>query len=92
MRRTGACLPYDKEFVHRDGHRVPVLTGAAVLDCNPLRWATFIVDLTARQRAEQERAELLASARTARVKADSAREQLDFLLRAGAWSLRPGPG
>ena len=84
LRRTGACQPFEKEYVHQDGHRVPVLIGAAVLDRNPLRWASFVVDLTARQRAEQERAELLASARTARAEADSTREQLDFLLRAGA--------
>ena len=84
LRRTGACQPFEKEYVHQDGHRVPVLIGAAVLDRNPLRWASFVVDLTARQRAEQERAELLATARTARAEADSTREQLDFLLRAGA--------
>ena len=60
MRRTGACPPYDKEYLHRDGHRVPVLVGHAVIDRNPLRWTTFVVDLTARQRDEQERAELLA--------------------------------
>lgn len=84
LRRTGACQPFEKEYMHRDGHRVPVLIGAAVIGRNPLRWASFVVDLTARQRAEQERAELLASARAARAEADSARERLAFLMRAGA--------
>ena len=84
LRRTGACQPFEKEYLHRDGHRVPVLIGAAVIGRNPLRWASFVVDLTARQRAEQERAELLASARAARAEADSARERLAFLMRAGA--------
>jgi len=82
--QTGACQPFEKEYVHRDGHRVPVLIGAAVLDRNPLRWTSFVVDLTSRQRAEQERAELLAGARAARAEADSARERLAFLMRAGA--------
>jgi PAS domain S-box-containing protein len=59
IRRTGTLTPYEKEYVHRDGHLVPVLLGAAVIDWNPLRWATFVVDLTARQNAEQERATLL---------------------------------
>jgi PAS domain S-box-containing protein len=83
LHSTGAFRPYEKEYVHRDGHRVPVLVGGAVVSKNPLRWVTFIVDLTARQRAEQERAELLARERAARAEADGARERLAFLLRAG---------
>ena len=81
---TGACQPFEKEYVHKDGHRVPVLIGAAVIDRNPLRWTSFVVDLTSRQRAEQERAELLASTRSARAEAGNARERLTFLMRAGA--------
>ena len=91
--QTGACQPFEKEYVHRDGHRVPVLIGAAVIDRNPLRWTSFVIDLTSRQRAEQERAELLASTRAARAEADSARERLAFLMRAGcAGGRHQGPG
>jgi PAS domain S-box-containing protein len=82
--RTGACQPFEKEYVHRDGHLVPVLIGSALIDRDPLRWTSFVVDLTSRQRAEQERAELLAGTRTARAEADGARERLAFLMRAGA--------
>lgn len=84
LRTTGACQPYDKEYVHLEGHRVPVLVGAAVIDWKPLRWVTFVVDLTTRQRAEEERAELLARERAALAEARSAGERLTFLLRAGA--------
>ena len=91
MRRTGACQPYDKEYLHRDGHRVPVVIGAAVLDRHPLRWTTFIADLTARRRrGEQERAELLAREQAARVAADAAQDQLALLL--GAVSLVAATG
>ena len=69
--------------MHRDGHRVPVLVGAAVISHHPLRWVTYVVDLTARQRAEQERALLLARERTARAEADGAQERVSFLLQAG---------
>ena len=82
MRRTGAVLPHDKELLHRDGHSVPVLVGAAVLDYDPLRWTTFIVDLTARQRAEEERAGLLAREQAARLQADAAQDRLALLLKA----------
>jgi PAS domain S-box-containing protein len=84
LRRTGACPPYEKEYLHRDGHRVPVLIGSAVISRDALRWTSFVVDLTDRQRAEQERADLLAGTRAARAEADSARERLAFLMRAGA--------
>jgi PAS domain S-box-containing protein len=83
LRRSGACRPFQKEYLHRDGHRVPVLIGAAVTSRDPLRWASFVIDLTARQRAEQERAKLLARERTAHTEANIARERLALVLRAG---------
>ena len=83
LKRTGAFRPYEKEYVHRDGHRVPVLVGAAVVSSHPLRWVTYVVDLTARQRAEEERAVLLTRERIARAEADGAKERVAFLLQAG---------
>ena len=83
LRRTGVVPSLEKEYVHRDGHRVPVLIGGAVIDPDPLRWVTFVVDLTARQRAERERAELLVRERATKAEADRARERLTFLLHAG---------
>jgi len=84
LRTAGAFQPFEKEYAHRDGHQVPVVVGGAVISQDPLRWVTFVVDLTARQRAEDERAELLVRERTAKTEADSAGERLTFLLRAGA--------
>jgi len=84
LRQAGVCQPFEKEYVHKDGHRVPVLIGAAAVDHDPLRWTSFVIDLTARQRAEQERAALLARARASRAEAEAARERLAFLMRAGS--------
>jgi PAS domain S-box-containing protein len=50
----------------------------------PSRAYAIFTDLTSRQRAERERAELLASTSAARAEADSAGERLALLLRAGA--------
>lgn len=83
LRRTGACPPYEKDHLHRDGHRVPTLVGAVLLDRNPLRWAKFVVDLTARQRGEQERAELLAREQAARMEARAVQDRIALLLGAG---------
>lgn len=84
LRRTGACDPFEKEYVHVSGRRVPVLLGAAVIDRDPLRWVTFVADLSERQRAEEERAALLARAHAARAEAEVAEERLHLLLGAGA--------
>jgi PAS domain S-box-containing protein len=83
LKSTGSFRPYEKEYVHRDGHRVPVLVGAAVVSNHPLRWVTYVVDLTARRRAEEERALLLTRERIARAEADGAKERVAFLLQAG---------
>jgi PAS domain S-box-containing protein len=49
----GSCSPYEKEFLRKDGSRVPVLVGGARLG-NDMRDAVFFVlDLTERRRAEE---------------------------------------
>ena len=50
--RFGACTPFEKEFLRKDGSRVPVLIATAVLKLSPFRWITFVQDLSARDRAE----------------------------------------
>jgi len=50
--RFGACTPYEKEMIRKDGVRVPVLVATAVLKLCPFRWITFVQDLRERDRAE----------------------------------------
>ncbi|MGA2595822.1 MAG: sigma 54-interacting transcriptional regulator [Bryobacteraceae bacterium] len=50
--RFGACTPYEKELVRKDGTRVPVLVATAVLKLSPFRWITFVQDLRDRDRIE----------------------------------------
>ena len=50
---TGAAQPREKEFLRRDGSRVPVLIGGAALGEPPDRGVAFVVDLTERKRAEE---------------------------------------
>ena len=50
--RCGACTPYEKEMVRKDGTRVPVLVATAVLKLSPFRWITFVQDLRERDRLE----------------------------------------
>jgi formate hydrogenlyase transcriptional activator len=50
--RFGACTPYEKELLRKDGSRVPVLIATAVLKLSPFRWITFLQDLRDRNRHE----------------------------------------
>jgi PAS domain S-box-containing protein len=51
--RFGACTPYEKELLRKDGTRVPVVVTTAVLKLSPFRWITFITDLRERDRQEK---------------------------------------
>jgi len=50
--RYGACSPYEKELLCKDGTRVPVLVVTAVLKLSPFRWITFVQNLRERDRLE----------------------------------------
>ena len=50
--RFGACTPFEKELIRKDGTRVPVLVATAVLKLSPFRWITFVQDLRERDRVE----------------------------------------
>jgi formate hydrogenlyase transcriptional activator len=50
--RFGACTPFEKELICKDGTRVPVLVATAVLKLSPFRWITFVQDLRERDRRE----------------------------------------
>ncbi|HYO52650.1 PAS domain-containing hybrid sensor histidine kinase/response regulator [Archangium sp.] len=50
--RAGAHPPYEKEYFHRDGHRVPVLIVSAIFQDTSQEGVSFVLDLTERRRAE----------------------------------------
>jgi signal transduction histidine kinase len=50
----GVCTPFEKEYIRRDGSRIPILFGAAALQRDPPLSICFILDLTDRKRGEEE--------------------------------------
>jgi PAS domain S-box-containing protein len=50
---TGACKSYEKEYFRKDGSRVSVLVGAAMLDEARHEGVAFVLDLTERNQAEK---------------------------------------
>jgi PAS domain S-box-containing protein len=51
---TGIIQPYEREFVRKDGSRVPVLIAGARFDESADQGVAFVLDLTERKRAEEE--------------------------------------
>jgi PAS domain S-box-containing protein len=51
LRATGVCSLRDKEFLRKDGSRVPVLVGSAMLEDGTMNCISFVLDLTERHAA-----------------------------------------
>lgn len=50
--RFGACTPFEKELIRKDGTLIPVMVVTAVLKLSPFRWITIVQDMRERDRME----------------------------------------
>ena len=57
---TGRCTPYEKEYLRKDGCRIAILLGAALLEGMTDRMVCFLIDVTPRKQAEERIAEQAA--------------------------------
>jgi PAS domain S-box-containing protein len=53
LRATGVFQPFEKEYVRKDGSRVPVLLGGALFEANGNDGVAFVLDLSEQKRAER---------------------------------------
>jgi PAS domain S-box-containing protein len=51
---TGNCTPFEKEYIRRDGSRVSVMIGSAMLEGQKDKGSSFIMDITERKQVEEE--------------------------------------
>jgi PAS domain S-box-containing protein len=74
---TGSARAFEKEYIRKDGSRVPVLVGWATLDGVPgTGGIAYVFDVTDRKQAEADRARLLASEHAAQ---EASRLKSEFL-------------
>jgi PAS domain S-box-containing protein len=52
-KRTGSLQPLEKEYLRKDGSRVPVLIGVATFEEGGNQGVAFVLDMTERKRAEE---------------------------------------
>jgi PAS domain S-box-containing protein len=55
IKATGAFQPFQKEFLRKDGSRVPVMIGAAMFEKSGSEGVAFVLDLSQQRHAEDER-------------------------------------
>jgi PAS domain S-box-containing protein len=53
LRAAGSCKAFEKEYIRKDGIRVPVLVGAATFGGRRDQAVSFVLDLTERKQAEE---------------------------------------
>jgi two-component system cell cycle sensor histidine kinase/response regulator CckA len=50
---SGVCETYEKEYIHQDGSRVPILLGSATLEGEKHHGVVFVLDISDRKKAEE---------------------------------------
>ncbi|MGF6759173.1 trifunctional serine/threonine-protein kinase/ATP-binding protein/sensor histidine kinase [Paraburkholderia sp. GAS42] len=52
--QTGRARPFEKEYVRKDGSRVPVIVGLATFEASRKEGVAFVLDLTERKQVEEK--------------------------------------
>ncbi|MEH1992710.1 hybrid sensor histidine kinase/response regulator [Nostoc sp.] len=88
VQTTGVSRIFEKEYIHRNGKRVPIVLGIALLNDSQDNGVAFVLDITERKLAEEECDRLLYREKTARQQAEIANKIKDEFLAVLSHELR----
>jgi len=54
LQKTGTCVPYETQYIRKDGSFAPVLIGSAMIDGSHDQLVSFVLDLSERKKAEDQ--------------------------------------
>jgi PAS domain S-box-containing protein len=81
VKATGQCAPYEKEYIAKDGTRVPILLGAvAPKGRGRTKGVSFVVDMREQARLRDARDKLLLDEQNARIETELANARLMLLV------------
>ncbi|MBV4484516.1 AAA family ATPase [Pseudomonas sp. SWRI153] len=52
--RTGRAQPFEKEYIRKDGSRLPVIVGLAAFEASQQQGLAFVLDISERKQAEEQ--------------------------------------
>ena len=58
LKATGVAMPYEKEYIRKDGSRIPIILGVANIDEARNDGIAFVLDITERKKAEETLAKI----------------------------------
>ncbi|MFM9963458.1 MAG: response regulator [Planctomycetaceae bacterium] len=73
LNRTGVCPPWEKQYIRKDGSRVPVMLGVSMLDNSTSECICFVLNMTKQKQSE-------AQLQRAKEEADSANQSKSLFL------------
>ncbi|BBD64348.1 PAS/PAC sensor hybrid histidine kinase [Nostoc commune NIES-4072] len=88
VQTTGVSRIYEKEYLQRNGKRVPIVLGVALLNDSKNNGVAFVLDITARKSVEKECDRLLEREMKARKEAEIANTLKDEFLAVLSHELR----